>query len=188
MQGGRKALAWQIALPISALRGTGPKHWGGVQAKLAGLQEELAMAREAEEAALRHWDVEREAVKATLQQLEDMQVRSKQQNLGLAQAHAQAAVSSLTPLYRTHIPNDITYYFLNQHLHKMYENPATAAVLAAAAAHSVQHKKQACVPLVDKIAPCPCSGARLLVVQQVSLAPGASDHGIVHASGRSGPT
>ncbi len=68
-----------------------------VQAKLEGLQEELSKAQQAEQAALRHWDVERDAVKATLQQLEDVQTHSKQQNVGLAQAHAQAAVGSQTP-------------------------------------------------------------------------------------------
>ena len=69
-----------------------------MQARVAGLQAELLRAGEAEQAANRHWQVERDAVLATLQQLDEVQARSKQQNIGLAEAHAQAAVLILLPL------------------------------------------------------------------------------------------
>ena len=58
------------------------------------LLKDVQTAREAEQAAVRHWEIERDAVKCTLQQLEDEQSRSRQQHMGLAQANAQTAVSN----------------------------------------------------------------------------------------------
>ena len=65
-----------------------------VQAKTMQLLKDVQTAREAEQAAVRHWEIERDAVKCTLQQLEDEQSRSRQQHMGLAQANAQTAVSN----------------------------------------------------------------------------------------------
>lgn len=66
-----------------------------LQTKLAELRIELERAVKAERSASWHWEIERDAVKTTLQQLEHEQSRSREQSVGLAQAHAEAAVSSV---------------------------------------------------------------------------------------------
>ncbi|KAK9840150.1 hypothetical protein WJX74_004173 [Apatococcus lobatus] len=63
------------------------------EVKLAGTQAELQRSLDAEKSASRHWELERDAVKTALQQLEHEQSRSREQSIGLAQAHAQAAAT-----------------------------------------------------------------------------------------------